>query len=400
MRRARRPAATLAATLLLAGCGVGARATEPTWVPKPSFNGEGEQPKASGIAPQPTGPASTSPGGDAGTSTPAKGDDPAVVATQLTAPDAIAVLPDNTALVGERTTGRILRVQPLPHKPVKLVRTLSGLSAVGGGGLLDLAVSPEYLQDNLIFAYISTPTDNRVVEFTLTGPVTPVLTGIPRGTSDNAGRIAFGDDGRLYIGTGDAGQPNLAAAANSLAGKVLRVTDIGKPAPDNPAPSSPVFTSGHHRVAGLCLVAGSNTLLDVEPKGADGLEDVNMLIAGDFYGWPHPTSSSEGPLTTLPATAGGPGGCAILNGDLYVTSLDGKALLAAPLTAKGGALSVGKFNVSLKNTYGRLLTVVAASDGALWMTTSNRDGHGKPIAADERVLRIVPAGGSSAPNPG
>jgi hypothetical protein len=41
-----------------------------------------------------------------------------------------------------------------------------------------------------------------------------------------------------------------------------------------------------------------------------------------------------------------------------------------------------------------LRTVVAASDGALWLTTSNKDGHGHPVPADERVLRIIPSGGS------
>jgi glucose/arabinose dehydrogenase len=397
MRRARRTAAAVAGALLLAGCGVGARAVAPTWLPKPSFNGEGQQPNASAIAPQPGQPGNGSPstGSASSSSSGANRDDPAVVATKLTAPDAIAILPDNTALVGERTTGRILQVQPVAHKPVKTVRTLTGLSTAGGGGLLDLALSPNYIQDNLIFAYLTTKTDNRVVAFTRTGAVTPVLTGIPRGTSDNTGRIAFGGDGQLYVGTSDAGQPRLAADPNSLAGKVLRVTDIGRAAPGNPTASSPVFTSGHHVVAGLCLIADTNTLLEVEPKGTDGLENVNVLTKGDAYGWPTSTPWSQGPLTTLPSSAGGPGGCAVLNGNLYVTSLDGKALLTAKLTGKGGAWSAGKFGVTLKRTYGRLRTVVAAADGALWLTTSNRDGLGTPVAADERVLRIVPAGGAA-----
>jgi sugar lactone lactonase YvrE len=49
--------------------------------------------------------------------------------------------------------------------------------------------------------------------------------------------------------------------------------------------------------------------------------------------------------------------------------------------------------MTLHNRYGRLRTVVAAPDGALWLTTSNKDGKGKPGPADERVLRIVPSGG-------
>jgi hypothetical protein len=85
----------------------------------------------------------------------------------------------------------------------------------------------------------------------------------------------------------------------------------------------------------------------------------------------------------------------VLNGVLYVTSLDGHALLAAPIRTQGSSVGLGQFTTSLVNKYGRLRTVVAAADGALWLTTSNRDGHGTPVPADERVLRITPpsAGG-------
>jgi hypothetical protein len=77
-----------------------------------------------------------------------------------------------------------------------------------------------------------------------------------------------------------------------------------------------------------------------------------------------------------------------------VTSLDGKALLASALSARSQGLSAGKFTAALTNKYGRLLSVVAdPAGGVLWLTTSNRDGHGRPVADDERVLRIPPPGG-------
>jgi glucose/arabinose dehydrogenase len=303
------------------------------------------------------------------------------------------MLPDNTALVGERTTGRILRVQPQPGQPVQTVRTLGGLDASGDGGLMDLAISPHYAQDNLIYAYVTTTADNRVVEFTLTGPVTPVVAGIPKGKVDNTGRLAFDGAGNLYIGTGDAGHPELAADPASLAGKVLRVSDVGRPAAGNPVPSSPVYTSGHRVVAGLCFAARQDTMIEVEGN------HINALVAGANYGWPRTTSGTRKPVAVLPAVAPGPGGCAVALSQLYITSLDGQSVLSTLLTSSGTTVITGRFSAGLVRVYGRLRTIVAAADGALWLTTSNRDGHGTSIAADERVLRILASslGTSSSP---
>ncbi|MDQ6849581.1 MAG: PQQ-dependent sugar dehydrogenase [Actinomycetota bacterium] len=394
----RPPAAVLAATavLLLAACGAGATASEPTWRPKPSFTGENANPgPRQPVQPHQGGPPARSgrPGAPSGSGTKT---DPAVVATNLTTPTGIAIMPDNTALVGERTTGRILRVRPLAGRPVTTVRTITGLSTVGGGGLLDLALSPNYVEDNLIFAYLTSPADNRVVDFTLTGPVTPVVTGIPRGRSDNTGRIAFAANGDLLIGTGDGGRAADAASPNSLAGKVLRVTDIGTPAAGNPSPGSRVYTSGHRVVDGLCTSTDSTSVFEVETRPRDAADPINLLEPGASYGWPQPGSAYRGPANAVPDSARSPGGCAVLSRRLYVTSRDGSELLSARIgPSTRGRPTIGAYAVALRKRYGRLLTVVAAGDGALWLTTTNRDGAGRPVADDERVLRIVPSGGSA-----
>jgi glucose/arabinose dehydrogenase len=370
----------------------------------PSGNWTGARPHISEQDPIQIGPGGGLPGGSgsgSGSGQPSpspssssnkpKGD-PAVVAKHLTAPVGLAILPDGTALVGERTTGRIVHVQPVANRPTPTVKTLSGLDTHGDGGLLDLAISPSYTDDNLIYAYITTSTDNRVVAFTLHGPVTPVLTGIPKGRTDNTGRIAFSADGALYVGTGDAGHPALAADPRSLAGKVLRVTDIGDAAPGNPSNTSPVFTRGHRTVPALCILTKTGQALDVEqPPGKPAA--VNLLLPGSDYGWPSATPSSKPPAQQLPNGSTDPGGCAISEQTMYVTSLNGENLLAATLSGTGRNLAPSIFTVRLKNKYGRLRTVVAAPDGALWLTTSNKDGHGKPIADDERVIRLQFAGG-------
>jgi len=245
-------AAALVAAGLLAGCAVvDPPQAQPTWVPKPEGPAPGELPNER----VPLGPdGGSAPGSPSSPIQPGSPDDPDVVAAGLTLPWGLAVLPDGSALVGERTTGRVLRVQPRRAPAMQLMQ-ITGLDTSGDGGLLDLTLSPDYVADNLIFAYITTPTDNRVIRFEIGGRPTPVLTGIPRGKADNGGRLAFGPDGMLYIGTGDAGQPGLAADPRSLAGKVLRVTLFGQPAPGNPDPRSPVFTRGHRNVAGLCVTA-------------------------------------------------------------------------------------------------------------------------------------------------
>jgi len=301
-----------------------------------------------------------------------------VVAKHLAAPVGLVLLPDGTALVGERTTGRILRVKPNPGQPVQTVRTLSGLDTGGDGGLLDLALSPTYAEDQLIFAYVTTEQDNRVIDFTLTGPTTPVFTGIPRGTTGNTGRIAFGPDGELYIGTGDAGQPSRVADRHSLAGKVLRVSSIGKPSPGN-ASGSAVFATGMQEIDGLCVDGTTGVMLATQSR-PDASSDLAVQV----------TPGALTPLRAPPEGSRVVGGCAVNGGVFYVASRDGKDLIGAAFDARANLATLGKWTPYLINKYGRLRSVVTAPDGSLWLTTSNRDGHGKPIADDERVLRIQP----------
>ena len=394
-----RVAGLIAAGGLLAACGTGA-AAEPTWVPQPSISLEaGQQPTSPGQQPG-SGPGGTGgvplpdPSGPGSGQSPsgANGSASGVLATHLTAPTGLVLLPDGSALVGERTTGRILRVQPRPGQPVPVVHTVKGLSTAGDGGLLDLALSPTYSEDGLIYAYITTPTDNRVIDFTLTGPPAPVLTGIPRGATGNTGRLLFDGQGRLYIGTGDAGQPQLAANPTSLAGKVLRVDSIGHPAAGNPKAGSAVFARGQHTVNGLCANPATGIVYDTEAP-----TEINAISAGADYGWPTPRAAAQRPASTLPAKHTGAAGCAVQQGVIYVAATTGKALLAARL---GQQRKVGAFSVvPLDQPLGRLRTVVAAPDGSLWVTTTNKDGNGHPIPDDERVVRLIPTPSGGNPLP-
>ena len=164
-------------------------------------------------------------------------------------PWGIAFLPDGDALVAERTTGKIPRISGNGGRP-RTVMTVPGVSAVGEGGLLGLAVSPHYSRDRLVFAYLTAAADNRIVRFRLGGRVRTVLTGLQKAGIHNGGRIAFGPDGKLYAGVGDAGNTANAQDRDSLNGKILRMNPHGSVPAGNPF-GSLVWTLGASQRAGF-----------------------------------------------------------------------------------------------------------------------------------------------------
>ncbi|MEV5767465.1 PQQ-dependent sugar dehydrogenase [Micromonospora sp. NPDC052213] len=139
------------------------------------------------------------------------------------APWGLDFLPDGSALVTERNSGRVLRVRR--GSAPQQVAQISGVVAAGEAGLLGLAVSPRYRTDGFVYVYFTSDTDNRIVRFRLTAPQVqqPVLTGLARSGAHNGGRIAFGPDGLLYAGVGDAGQPATAQDPSHRNGKILRM---------------------------------------------------------------------------------------------------------------------------------------------------------------------------------
>src|SRR3954454_14164336 len=163
------------------------------------------------------------------------------LATNLEVPWSFAFLPDGDALVTERDSGRLLRVSP--SGDVREIQTLPE-GGSGEGGLLGVAVSPNYKEDRYVYAYYTTGKDNRVVGFRLGGEPEPMLTGIPVNTFHDGGRIRFGPDGMLYVTTGDAGDSENSQDRSSLGGKILRIEPDGSVPPDNPFAGPPRRSHG------------------------------------------------------------------------------------------------------------------------------------------------------------
>jgi aldose sugar dehydrogenase len=353
-----------------------------------------ESPSGSGNPSTPASPAPTS-GSPATPSRPGRVPTPAVagvIAQNLQVPWGLAFLPGGDALVAERDTGRIKRVTQ--GGQVTVVGTVPGVDASGEGGLLGLAVARTFATDQLVYAYFTAADDNRIVRMTyrdgrLGSPQT-LVTGIPKAGRHDGGRLVFGPDGMLYVGTGERGDPPLAQNLGSLGGKILRMTPDGKPAPGNPFGNSLVYSYGHRNVQGLAFDSAGR--LWASEFGANTWDELNLVKPGRNYGWPIVEGKGGAPkyvdpVAEWPTDEASPSGLAIAGDVAYMATLRGARLWQIPLNGE----SVGQPKAYFTRDYGRLRTVAVAPDGELWLTTSNTDGRGQQYLKrdDDQILRIA-----------
>ncbi|MEV0718206.1 PQQ-dependent sugar dehydrogenase [Asanoa sp. NPDC050611] len=324
---------------------------------------------------------------------------PTTAASNLRVPWGLTFLPDGSALVAERDRAQILRIQP--GMPTGIVGQVPGVQPAGEGGLLGLVVSPTYATDNLVYAYYTSATDNRIVRFKLADMAnqTPIVTGIAKGNTHNGGRIAFGPDGMLYAGVGDAGNRNSAQNPASPNGKILRMRPDGSVPADNPTVGSRIYSSGHRNVQGLAWDSAGR--LYATEFGQDRFDEVNRIVPGGNYGWPAVEGNTtnpayRNPIVTWTPDQASPSGATIIDDTLFVAALRGNRLWMVPLDANGNA---GTPVAALNTRYGRLRTAEKGPDGSLWVATSNQDRRGNPTTSDDRVFRFTVAGGTSPSDP-
>jgi glucose/arabinose dehydrogenase len=318
------------------------------------------------------------------------------VADGLDSPWGLAPLPGGGLLVSSRDEGTLTRVDDKTGKKTTL-GSVTGVSANGEGGLLGIALSPAYASDHLVYAYFTTDSDNRVARM-LYDPKKPageqlgapdtVFKGIPKGYIHNGGRIAFGPDKMLYVGTGESGERGLAQDRKSLGGKILRMTPDGEPAPGNPFEDSVVYTYGHRNVQGLAW--DDEQRLFASEFGQDTWDELNAIEPGANYGWPDAEGTADDakfhdPLAQWHTDEASPSGIAYAEGSLWMAGLKGQRLWRIPLDGTKASADPQSF---LKGDYGRLRTVVAAGGDRLWLTTSNTDGRGDPKKGDDRILEL------------
>lgn len=286
-------------------------------------------------------------------------------------PWGVTFLPSGNALVGERNSANVYEVSRNGGK--SLVGPVAGVVSSGEGGLLGLALSPNFAADRWLYAYITAGSDNRVVRMKYDNGVlgTPrvLLSGIPKADHHNGGRLVFGPGGNLFASTGDSTDKSLPQNKKSLGGKILRMTPTGGVVPGNPF-GNYVWSYGHRNVEGV--VFDANGRMWASELGENKFDEMNRIEKGVNYGWPR-TEGPDGPggyrdpLAYWRTANCSPSGIAISHGHAYLGALRGESVWQVRLGGPDKGEKVRLF----QGQFGRIRTVQNAPDGSLWITTSN-----------------------------
>ncbi len=335
-----------------------------------------------------------------------------IVVEGLSHPWSIAWLPDGAALVTERPGRlRLIRNGHLDQKPVT---GLPPVLAFGQGGLLDIALHPDFAKNRWIYLTMATgsPEANRTAlvrgrleNHTLQDAKIIFQNADPKSGGQHFGsRLVWLPDRTLLMSIGDGGNPptrfgdgNIRDQAQNPGthfGKVLRLKDDGTPPVDNPFVNRPgakpeIWTFGHRNIQGLTRHP-LNGRIWANEHGSRGGDELNILESGRNYGWPVVTYSFEywGPkiadethrpgiadpqLVWTPSKA--PSGLTFYTGDVYPRQIrridmDGDRIMGEQ------KLTMGK----------RVRDVRQGPDGYLYVLTDEDKGA---------LLRIVPTEGKN-----
>lgn len=315
-----------------------------------------------------------------------------VIAENLNVPWDMEFLSQDTFLVTERSG--LLKI--FQNNDLKKEIPIEDVNQIGEGGLLGLTLHPKFNENNFLYLYKTTRSGNQninVVERYVfkdesLSEKRVIVNNIPGASTHNGGRIDFGPDGFLYITTGDAQNTSLSQNTNSLAGKILRVTEDGSIPTDNLF-NNAVFSYGHRNPQGIAWDADGN-LWETE-HGPSTKDELNLIEKGKNYGWPAITGSEtrngmETPRINSDSDTWAPSGIIYLNNKLFFTGLRGNAIFEVNLNGKEVNLNKAHF----KENYGRIRFIKIGPDGLIYFGTNNRDGRGQPKDGDDKIIRLSP----------
>jgi glucose/arabinose dehydrogenase len=312
--------------------------------------------------------------------------DATVVTSGLDTPWDMIWGPDSAIWISERS-GRISRIDPKSGRRTTLGEP-AGVAARGESGLMGIALHPDFPREPWLYAmhtYDAGGLQNRLIRLRWTGSKFDgqqvLFDGIPGGYIHNGSRIVVGPDRMLYITTGDAGNADQAQDSTALGGKILRIDLNGRVPADNPFRSA-IWTWGHRNGQGLVF---HNGMLYETEHGPGENDEVNLIRRSGNYGWPNkPGIAALTSWTPTVAIAGAD----FYRGDLLATSLNGRTLWRMSLSSDGTRIT--NRAPILSGVYGRLRDVLVASNGDIYICTSNRDGRGAPADGDDRIIRLTP----------
>ena len=339
------------------------------------------------------------------------------VVAGLEVPWGIAFLPGGDALVTERP-GRLRLVPALARRKagdatkLPLVATIA-VDSDEEGGLLGVALHPEFGRNRFVYLYMTVREggrkSNRVERWRVADDLGSarfdrrIVEGIPSAAYHDGGRIRFGPDGMLYVGTGDGREPDRSQDPRSPAGKVLRLTPDGEVPKDNPVAGNPLYVLGVRNTQGFDWSQGRFYVTDHGPSGElmrRGHDEVNLASPGANLGWPRIYGCQTQPGMVTPSltwqTAVPPGGASFYTGtaisdwrgSLLIGTLGSTHLHRVKFSSSDPAV-VELHEVYFQDQAGRLRDVVMGPGGVPYITTSNCDGRGNCPPDRDKILRLV-----------
>jgi glucose/arabinose dehydrogenase len=312
--------------------------------------------------------------------------------------------PDDHIWFTERD-GKISKMNPASGAII-FSATINEVAASGEGGLLGMALHPDFLSNGFLYVVYNYNSTNgyreKLVRYTFSNNAinnpTTIIDNIPAASIHNGSRIRVVTESggaKIYCTTGDASNASSAQDVNSRSGKVLRLNADGTIPADNPIAGNPLWSYGHRNPQGLVFI--NNKLYESE-HGPNIEDEVNIIEKGRNYGWPNVNGPCDGGETSFctannvkdPIWSSGGVTIAVSGIDYYnsdkipslknsilMTTLKDASLRQLKLNTDGTAVSGTA--IHFKDSYGRLRDICISPSGNVYLCTSNGSNSDKII---------------------